>query len=68
MSPIIFQTEEEKSKLYCYYKNDRPFLKLAPLKVEIVHWKPKMLLFRQIISDNEIETIKNLITSQVPYH
>jgi prolyl 4-hydroxylase len=24
------------SKLYCYYKSDRPFLKLAPFKVEIL--------------------------------
>jgi len=35
------------------------------LKVEIVHWKPKMILFRQIISDNEINVIKNLITHQL---
>ncbi|PIO57494.1 hypothetical protein TELCIR_21092, partial [Teladorsagia circumcincta] len=27
---------EEEKKLYCYFKMDRPYLRLAPIKVEIL--------------------------------
>ncbi|EPB69385.1 tetratricopeptide repeat protein [Ancylostoma ceylanicum] len=30
---MTFQSEKELSKLYCYYKRDRPFLVYAPIKV-----------------------------------
>ncbi|CEF59606.1 Prolyl 4-hydroxylase alpha-related protein PH4[alpha]EFB [Strongyloides ratti] len=50
----------QKSKLYCYYKRDRPFLKLAPIKVEIVHFNPLAVLFKEIISDEEISVIESL--------
>uniref|UniRef100_A0A183IHW0 P4Hc domain-containing protein n=1 Tax=Soboliphyme baturini TaxID=241478 RepID=A0A183IHW0_9BILA len=46
--------------LYCYLKRDIPFLKLAPIKVEVVHWKPKIMFFRRIVSDDELAVIKQL--------
>ncbi|KRY72310.1 Prolyl 4-hydroxylase subunit alpha-2, partial [Trichinella pseudospiralis] len=53
-------TEKQRSHLYCYYKRDTPFLSLAPIKVEVMHWKPKIVIFRQVISANEIAVLKTL--------
>lgn len=53
------------SKVYCYLKRDRPFLKLAPIKVEIVRYKPLAVLFRDVISDKEIAVIKKMATPKV---
>ncbi|KRZ67941.1 Prolyl 4-hydroxylase subunit alpha-2, partial [Trichinella papuae] len=53
-------TEKQRSHLYCYYKRDTPFLILAPIKVEVMHWKPKIVIFRQVISANEIAVLKTL--------
>ncbi|GMS90592.1 hypothetical protein PENTCL1PPCAC_12767, partial [Pristionchus entomophagus] len=53
------------SVLYCYYKRDRPFLILAPVKVEIVRYKPLAVLFRDAITDSEIETIQELATPKL---
>ncbi|KAL1229026.1 Prolyl 4-hydroxylase subunit [Trichinella pseudospiralis] len=52
--------DKDRAKLYCYYKRNRPFLKLAPIKVEVMHWKPKIVYFRGVISDEEIAVIKQL--------
>nr|CAD2169255.1 unnamed protein product [Meloidogyne enterolobii] len=38
---------------------DRPFLRLAPIKVEIIRFEPLAVIFRNIIADEEIEIIKN---------
>ncbi|KAF7637053.1 hypothetical protein Mgra_00003444 [Meloidogyne graminicola] len=53
------------SKLYCYLKMDKPFLKLAPIKVEIVRHEPLAVLFKNVISDSEIETVKYLATPRL---
>uniref|UniRef100_A0A5S6QYW5 procollagen-proline 4-dioxygenase n=2 Tax=Trichuris muris TaxID=70415 RepID=A0A5S6QYW5_TRIMR len=52
--------EKQRSTFYCYYKRDKPYLKLAPIKAEIVHRKPMILLFRDVISDREIDVLKTL--------
>ncbi|KAK6101570.1 Prolyl 4-hydroxylase subunit alpha-1 [Brugia pahangi] len=49
-----------QSRLYCYYKMDRPYLRLAPFKVEIVHQNPLVVLFRDIVSDEEMRIIEML--------
>ncbi|CAB3401442.1 unnamed protein product [Caenorhabditis bovis] len=51
---------KDVSKLYCYYKRDRPFLVYAPIKVEIKRFKPLAVLFKDVISDSEIEVIQEL--------
>lgn len=51
--------------VYCYYKMDKPFLRLAPIKVEILRFDPLVVLFKQIISDYEIEVIKELSIPRV---
>jgi len=53
-------TDKQRSKLFCYYKRDIPFLKLAPIKAEVLHLKPKLILFRQILSEDEVVIIKEL--------
>lgn len=55
----------EASKTYCYLKRDRPFLKLAPIKVEIVRYSPLVVIFRNVISNDEIKVIKTLATPKV---
>ena len=54
-----------QKKLYCYLKMDIPFLKLAPIKVEILRFEPLAVMFREVLSDYEIEVIKGLATPKV---
>uniref|UniRef100_A0A915DIP8 Fe2OG dioxygenase domain-containing protein n=1 Tax=Ditylenchus dipsaci TaxID=166011 RepID=A0A915DIP8_9BILA len=51
---------KETSKLYCYYKMDRPYLRLAPFKVEILRFNPLAVLFRGVMSEEETELIQEL--------
>ena len=48
-------------------QRDRPFLKLAPIKVEILRHDPLAVLFKEIISDHEISVIKDLATPRVRF-
>ncbi|OZC05614.1 hypothetical protein X798_07412 [Onchocerca flexuosa] len=49
-----------RSRLYCYYKMDRPYLRLAPFKVEIVRQNPLVALFYDIVSDEEVRSVQML--------
>jgi prolyl 4-hydroxylase len=51
---------KETSKLYCYYKMDRPYLRYAPFKIEILRFNPLAVLFKNVVSDSEVETIQGL--------
>uniref|UniRef100_A0A0R3RJE5 procollagen-proline 4-dioxygenase n=1 Tax=Elaeophora elaphi TaxID=1147741 RepID=A0A0R3RJE5_9BILA len=51
---------KEQSRLYCYYKMDRPYLRLAPFKVEIVRLNPLAVLIHEIISEEESRMIEML--------
>uniref|UniRef100_A0A1I8AHF3 procollagen-proline 4-dioxygenase n=1 Tax=Steinernema glaseri TaxID=37863 RepID=A0A1I8AHF3_9BILA len=53
-------SQKATSQLYCYYKRDRPFLILAPFKVEILRFNPLAVLFKEVMSDDEIEVIQEL--------
>ncbi|MFH4981824.1 hypothetical protein AB6A40_008533, partial [Gnathostoma spinigerum] len=48
------------SKLYCYYKSDQAYLRLSPIKVEVMNLNPLVVIFRKIISDDEIRSLKTL--------
>ncbi|MCP9261188.1 Prolyl 4-hydroxylase subunit alpha-1 [Dirofilaria immitis] len=52
------QNIKVQSQLYCYYKMDRPYLRLAPFKVEIVRQNPLAALFYDIMSDEEARIIQ----------
>jgi hypothetical protein len=65
MTQITLQSPKSVAKLRCYYKRDRPYLKLAPIKVEIVYLSPMVALFRDVVSDYEISVIKELAQPRV---
>ncbi|XP_026315823.1 prolyl 4-hydroxylase subunit alpha-2-like [Hyposmocoma kahamanoa] len=52
-------------KLKCSYLKSNPFLKLAPIKMEELNKNPNVFLFYDVISDNEIETIKTLASPEL---
>uniref|UniRef100_A0A0N5AR18 procollagen-proline 4-dioxygenase n=1 Tax=Syphacia muris TaxID=451379 RepID=A0A0N5AR18_9BILA len=56
---------KETSKLYCYYKMDRPYLLLAPFKVEILRFNPLAVLFHDVISDEEVKIIQTLASPKL---
>lgn len=62
---ITLKTSEQ-SKLKCSYV-DRgiPFLKLAKLKEEEAYLDPKIVIYHDVISDEEIETIKRMAQPRV---
>ncbi|KAH8381623.1 hypothetical protein KR093_009551 [Drosophila rubida] len=50
-----------KSQLYCVYNStNSPFLRLAPLKMELVGLDPYMVLYHDVISDSEISELQSL--------
>lgn len=52
---------EKTSQLKCMYiHNNNAFLKLAPFKIEEAYLKPRIVIFHEIMYDNEIETIKKM--------
>jgi prolyl 4-hydroxylase len=52
---------KDRQNLHCRFIDDRSaFLKIAPLKVEQVHRNPDILIFHEVMSDIEIEEIKQL--------
>ncbi len=56
----------EKSLLKCrYVRKNNPYLLLAPLKEEEAYLNPKILLYREAIYPNEIETIKRIAKPRV---
>ncbi|WKY06729.1 hypothetical protein Q1695_006703 [Nippostrongylus brasiliensis] len=56
---------EEEKKLYCYLKMDKPFLRLAPIKVEILRFEPLAVLFKEVMSEYEAEIIKTAATPKL---
>lgn len=44
---------------------DRPFLRLAPFKVEILRFSPLVVLFRDVMTDEEVTMIQMLATPRV---
>lgn len=54
------------SKLKCRYVNKgKPYLLIAPLKEEEALLDPRIVLYRQIMSDAEIDVIKSLAKPRV---
>eukprot|EP00095_Tigriopus_kingsejongensis_P007522 snap_masked-scaffold103_size370364-processed-gene-2.2 protein:Tk07522 transcript:snap_masked-scaffold103_size370364-processed-gene-2.2-mRNA-1 annotation:"hypothetical protein DAPPUDRAFT_22132" len=56
-----FRTPETLAQLHCYlsHQND-PYYRLHPAKVEIAHDRPRILVFRNIISQNEMNVIQDM--------
>ncbi|KPJ11198.1 Prolyl 4-hydroxylase subunit alpha-2 [Papilio machaon] len=48
-------------KLKCsFLKKNHPFLKLAPIKMEQIYIEPDVFLYHEVMSDEEIEHIKDM--------
>ena len=46
--------------LYCRYINYNPFLVIAPVKEELVNEDPKIWLYHDVITEKQIEIMKDL--------
>ncbi len=57
---VNFQAKEVLETLNCYLKQDTPYLRLAPIKVELAYRNPDIFLFRDVISDREIGVLQEL--------
>lgn len=58
----LYRSAAELSKLHCRYQSKSGFSKIAPYKLEEAHLDPLILVFHDIISDNEIEVLKQIAT------
>lgn len=60
---ILFQSPKELSRLFCYYKaTDDPFYFV---KTELANFQPRIFLFHDIISDDEIGFLRNISEKEV---
>jgi len=57
------------SKLRCRYTNNNrnPLLLIAPLKEEEAYFSPRIILYRDVLYDNEIEVIKRMAQPRVSF-
>lgn len=53
------------AQLKCRYVANSPFLKIAPLKLEQASLKPNLVVFHDVIYDNEIDVIHKLSKPRV---
>ena len=54
------------SRLKCYYsRGHHPFLLLQPVKVEQVSLEPFIVVYHDVISDNEISKIQEMAKPEV---
>ncbi|XP_068154171.1 prolyl 4-hydroxylase subunit alpha-2 isoform X2 [Drosophila tropicalis] len=54
------------SRLYCIYNaTNSPFLRLAPLKMELIGLDPYMVLYHDVISPNEIAQLQEMAKPQL---
>lgn len=52
---------EVESQLQCHYvTNNQPFYFIQPLKMEVAYLDPKIVVYYDVISEGEIETVKRL--------
>ncbi|XP_077999578.1 prolyl 4-hydroxylase subunit alpha-1-like isoform X2 [Glandiceps talaboti] len=58
---MVNMSPERQRKLKCRYRHyNRPYLYLQPAKEEVVFDKPKLTLYRDSLSDEEIRRVKEL--------
>ncbi|XP_055380990.1 prolyl 4-hydroxylase subunit alpha-1-like [Condylostylus longicornis] len=54
----ITPTPTELRSMKCYYiHNNVPFLRIAPIKVEVANKSPRLLIFHDVITDSEIDKV-----------
>lgn len=59
-------SDKKTAQLKCrYVTNKSAFLKIAPLKLEEAFLDPYIVIYHEVISDREIETVKNMAKPRV---
>lgn len=59
-------TPLQKSQLKCQYvTNKSAFLKIAPLKMEEAYLDPRIVIYHNVLSDDEIAVVKRLAKPRV---
>lgn len=53
------------AQLKCRYVANKPFLKIAPLKLEEANLSPYIVVYHDVMYDNEIELIKQMAKPRV---
>lgn len=65
----FFQDYKLKHKLKCrYVHKNNPRLLLKPAKEEEVYLNPWIVIYHDVVSDKEIDTIKRIATPLVRHH
>jgi len=59
------QTEAERKNLRCRYRSTNHFTKISPFKIEEVNLNPYMVLILDVISDYEIDILKDLTKPKI---
>jgi prolyl 4-hydroxylase len=57
---LLRMSAKRQSKLACRYVHHHPFLRIAPVKEELVYDDPPIWLFYDVITDRQIEILKSL--------
>ena len=67
---FLFLTQSTaQGNLVCWYENKKdPLLMLRPVKVEMVWRKPRIFIFRDLLSPVEAKQIKDIATPKVSCH
>ena len=61
MCYYCYQTSAEEKNLKCYLTNNgHPLLLMQPVRVEVFHEKPFVAMFHNLMSDSEMELLKEL--------
>ncbi|KAH8417495.1 hypothetical protein KR222_001153 [Zaprionus bogoriensis] len=56
----------QQSQLHCVYNNtNSPFLRLAPLKMELLSLDPYMVLYHDVLSSTEISQMQSMAVSEL---
>ena len=58
--PLTLKIKQQIERLVCYYKQDTPRSYLKPIKVEVAWPSPRVLIFYDIINDEEANILMNL--------
>ena len=63
---LFLQDYKDKHKLVCRYKtNNHPLLLIAPAKEEEIYLDPYLVVYHNVISDQEVAVIKSIATPKV---
>ena len=52
----------------CWYKNDQPILRYKPQKIERVWVGPEILMYRELLNDEQIDQLITQSLQKVTFH